>query len=402
MREGRAPVRCHNPLDTVNNSIESVDRGARISCHRTRESPFHMQANPNEPGGTASLFPFPEGWYFIASRKTIEKEKLLRKTWLGEGIVVWCNDDGEVCVAEAVCPHLGSDLGPEAGGQVRNGRLVCPFHGFEYDIAGQCVATPYAPAPRSARLRVFETREILGLFFAWWSEAGRPPQWELPAPPPAETGWSESDMEFWSVRFAGHPQETSENSVDLGHLRYVHGYDNVSAVGPVTVDGAWLKSCFDFRRTQTIAGIRCFTYDVSAVTHVHGLGYSYVEVRERYINMETRLWVLATPIDGEVVELTLVSQLRRLTRPRRPIVGLRFLPLRLRTRVMNKIIMAAQKRDVLQDVVIWGRKRYRPHPRLCRSDGPIGKFRRYCEQFYPDGQIVSRNEAVQLPVRTSR
>ena len=37
------------------------------------------------------------------------------KTWLGERIVVWCNEDGDVCVAESVCPHLGSDLGPVRG-----------------------------------------------------------------------------------------------------------------------------------------------------------------------------------------------------------------------------------------------------------------------------------------------
>ena len=63
--------------------------------------------------------------------------------------------------------------------------------------------------------------------------------------------------------------------------------------------------------------------------------------------------MLATPIDGELVEWTLVGQVRQLLRPKRPIVGMRFLPSRLRTRVMNKVIMAAQKRDVLQDVVIW-------------------------------------------------
>ena len=100
-----------------------------------------------------------------------------------------------------------------------------------------------------------------------------------------DSEWSE--MEVRSVRFAGHPQETTENSVDLGHLRYVHGYDSVNAVGPVSVEGAWLKSCFDFKRTQTVAGMKCFTWDVSAVTHVHGLGYSYVEVREHSIGMDT-------------------------------------------------------------------------------------------------------------------
>jgi len=194
-------------------------------------------------------------------------------------------------------------------------------------------------------------------------------------------------MAFWSVRFAGHPQETTENSVDLGHLKYVHGYDSVSGVGPVTVDGAWLKSCFDFKRTLTIAGIKCLVHDISAVTHVHGLGYSFVEIREHSIDMDTRLWVLATPIDGELIELTLVSQLRRLVRPKRPIVGMRFLPSRLRTRLMNRINLAVQRWDVRQDIVIWDRKRYRPRPQLSRSDGSIGKYRRYCEQFYPDDEV---------------
>ena len=330
------------------------------------------------------LYPFPEGWYFIASRKRIEREVLFKRTWLGEQVVVWCDGQGGICVARSVCPHLGSDLGPEAGGRVRNGCLVCPFHGYEYDVNGQCVATPFAPAPESARLKVFETREILGLVFAWWGKGGRPPQWSLPESPTTGSDWS--DLEFWSVRFKGHPQETAENSVDLGHLRYVHGYDSVDTAGPVTVDGSWLRSRFVFRRSQKFAGIKCFEYDVSADTHVHGLGYSYVEVREHTINMETRLWVLATPVDGELIELTLVSQLRQLRDPRRPIVGMRFLPSRLRTWIMSKFIIRIQGYDVMQDVVIWERKQYRPRPRLCGSDGEISKYRRYCRQFYPDGQ----------------
>lgn len=56
---------------------------------------------------------FPEGWYFVASRESILREKLIEKTWLGEEIVAWCDEAGRVCVADAVCPHLGSYLGPE-------------------------------------------------------------------------------------------------------------------------------------------------------------------------------------------------------------------------------------------------------------------------------------------------
>ncbi len=112
--------------------------------------------------------PFPEGWYFVARRESLEKTKLIQMTWMGEDIVIWCDESGNVCVAEAFCPHLGSNLGPAAGGSVRDSRLVCPFHGFEYDADGHCVATPYAPAPPDMRLRVFETAEMVGLIFAWW------------------------------------------------------------------------------------------------------------------------------------------------------------------------------------------------------------------------------------------
>ena len=50
----------------------------------------------------------------------MEKRELVGKGWLGERIVAW---------------------------RGARGRLVCPFHAYEYDITGQCVATPYAPAP---------------------------------------------------------------------------------------------------------------------------------------------------------------------------------------------------------------------------------------------------------------
>ena len=341
-----------------------------------------------------ALPPFPEGWYFVTSRSSLQKKKLIRKTWMGEEIIAWYDNEGRICVAESVCPHMGSDLGPEAGGRVRNGCLVCPFHGFEFDATGQCVATPFAPAPKSARLKVYETREILGLVFAWWGSGGRPSQWSLPDDPPTGADWSKLGLS--SFRFPGHPQETTENSVDLAHLRYVHGYDNVEQVGPVVVDGAYMKICFDFRRTRKIAGIKNNVYEVSAITHVYGMGYSYVEIHEKTIGMHARLWVLATPVDGTLVELVLVSQMQEIRNPKRPVAGLRFIPLKLRHRLMNHIMLWAQRRDVLQDVIIWGKKQYRPRPRLSRSDGEVPTYRQYCRQFYPELYLEESRDTIRL------
>ena len=341
-----------------------------------------MVTRRREPTNTPVPTPFPEGWYFISTRDAVQKAKLIQKTWMGTNIVIWCDGGGRVCVAESVCPHLGSDLGPDSGGCIREGRLICPFHGYEFDTTGQCVATPFAEPPKTAKLRVFETQEVLGLIFAWWGIGGREPQWSLPENSLDEDGWS--DFEINTLRFKGHPQETTENSVDLAHLRYVHGYDNVNPIEEFTADGPRLEARFDFKRARTIAGVVTLTFDVSAKANIFGLGYSFVEVREKSIGMDMRLWVLATPVDGTLIDMSLVSQVKEIRSPKRLIAGLGFLPVRMRAPLLNKFMAAQQKHDVLQDVVIWSRKQYVSRPRLCRSDGKIMPFRYYCAQFYPD------------------
>ncbi len=119
------------------------------------------------------------------------------------------------------------------------------------------MATPFADPPKTARLRVFETREIAGLIFAWCGIRGRPPQWTLPADTLEQAGWS--SLCIRTIRFSGHPQDTTENSVDLGHLRYVHGYDSVERIGRISVDRPRLQSDFSFRRVRKIARIAVFS-----------------------------------------------------------------------------------------------------------------------------------------------
>ena len=340
------------------------------------------------------LPPFPEGWYYLTSRKTLLREKLIEKTWMGEEIVAWSDGEGRICVADAFCPHLGSHLGPTVGGQVRDGCLVCPFHGFQFDTTGQCVRTPHAPAPRAAKLKVYETREILGMIFAWWGLGGRPPQWDLPEEPSTAGEWS--DVQSTTLRFRGHPQETTENSVDVEHLGYTHGYTDVEPTEPVSIDGAYLKSCFDFRNVRRIAGLFEIVSDISTVVHVHGLGFSYVEIHEKTIGLNARMWVLSTPADETDVDLTLATQVRELRKPGKFFAGLGFLPVSLRHRLLSRIFLSEERRFVLQDVVIWERKQYRVPPRLSRADGPIGKYRRYCRQFYSELQAEPGRAAARV------
>ena len=67
-----------------------------------------MQAGRPERDDVAPLPPFPEGWYFVATRRSIQRERLIQRAWMDEK-VVWCDGKGRICVAEATCPHLGPD-----------------------------------------------------------------------------------------------------------------------------------------------------------------------------------------------------------------------------------------------------------------------------------------------------
>ena len=179
-----------------------------------------MTTRRGEAANSSLPSPFPEGWYFVASRQSLRKTKLIRKTWMGEEIVAWSDEVGRVCVAEAYCVHLGSDLGPAAGGA----------HTWWPARSVPSMATSTMP-PASASPRPTPTRQgprscgssrhrkSAGLIFAWWGIGGREPQWSLHPDPPVQAGWS--NQEIKTLRFPGHPQETTENSVDMAHFRYV-------------------------------------------------------------------------------------------------------------------------------------------------------------------------------------
>ena len=149
----------------------------------------------------------------------------------------------------------------------------------------------------------------------------------------------------------------------------------------MSVDGAHLASAFEFTRERSFLGCK-LRFRVSVVTHLHGLGYSAVELSEQTIPFRARFWVLATPLDGTDVELVLANQTEEVERLERWVVGLGWLPKRIRASVTNYVTLEGQVRDVEQDVPIWNRRTFHDRPVLSGADGKIMLYRRYCRQFY--------------------
>lgn len=71
------------------------------------------------------------------------------KEFLARGrFVCVANVDGEICAMDNVCPHWGGPLGQ---GKIENGKIVCPWHGWQYDPK-----TGKTPRKADVRLTIFK------------------------------------------------------------------------------------------------------------------------------------------------------------------------------------------------------------------------------------------------------
>ena len=329
-----------------------------------------------------SRYPFPSyprGWFAVALTQDVGVGDVLTRKAFGQEVVVYRDGDGAARVVDPHCPHLGAHLG--CGGSVVEGHLRCPFHGFRFDAAGDCVHIPSGPKiPPGLRLGTWPVREIDGAIFVWHDPGGRAPSFEIPsyfeARGEAEQ-WSPMQWQVWDGLHA-HPQETSENSVDLAHFSTVHGYTGMAIVDPLEVDGATLRISYTMQRDLTSVGLPGQTVESIFRVRVHGLGYSVVEVSTPTFRTDFRTYVLCTPVDENTVVLRGGGTMQSLPDP-------------TMHQMVSSLFFQGFVHDVEQDFAIWENKAYFPRPVLASTDGPIGAYRKYCRQFYdwPDTDDAS-------------
>jgi nitrite reductase/ring-hydroxylating ferredoxin subunit len=328
-----------------------------------------------------SRFPFsphPSGWYVLARSDELGRGEVRSWRFLGREVVGFRGQNGVAALVDAHCPHMGAHLG--RGGDVVGDLLRCPFHGFQFDAAGACVAGyPGKAPPKAAKAGCWTLREHSGFLLAWFDEGGAQPTWEVP--PVDGAGWTPLVTHCWDLRT--HPQETTENSVDIGHFAVVHKYTDVEQRGDLRVDGPYLNTKYAMSRDAGLFGAPGMRFRAEFDVHVHGLGYSFVEARVPSLAVEYRYWVLPAPIAGERTRL-MVGMTARLGPDRAAAPPwLRWLPEAIALPLLAKPAWRGFLHDVSQDLEIWENKAYVHPPALAAGDGPVGRYRAWAKQFYP-------------------
>jgi phenylpropionate dioxygenase-like ring-hydroxylating dioxygenase large terminal subunit len=157
-------------------------------------------------------------WYVACAADELEESRPKGVRVLGEDVVLW-KTGGQVMAWKDLCIHRGTKL---SLGTVKEGCIVCPYHGWEYDQSGQCTRIPANPGraiPKKARAFPYAAREKYGVVWICLGEpAGDIPEMQVPADyDPA-----------WSVSASDHPLRAKapriiENYLDFSHLPFLHG-----------------------------------------------------------------------------------------------------------------------------------------------------------------------------------
>ena len=157
-------------------------------------------------------------WHPVAIAAHI-REQPQRVTLLGHDLVVFRHDLG-TSVFDDVCIHRGAAL---SLGSIIDGRLTCPYHGWQYDRSGACVRIPAlaegSVIPRKARAHVRQSQEAYGLIWVALEDPVAP----IPRFPNDE--WSNS---AYRTIISNHYQwrtsagRSVENFMDFSHFPFVH------------------------------------------------------------------------------------------------------------------------------------------------------------------------------------
>lgn len=140
-------------------------------------------------------------------------------TLLGEEIVLWRDSAGRVAALADRCCHRTAKL--SLGFYDETGNLACGYHGWSYDVGGQCVRIPQftrETVPAANRVHAYKAEEKYGYVWVCLDEApltGIPDISEVGQP-----GFRKIDQFYEVWKCAG--LRLMENSFDNAHINFVH------------------------------------------------------------------------------------------------------------------------------------------------------------------------------------
>lgn len=143
----------------------------------------------------------------------------VRVKLLSERLIAFRDSSGRYGLMDEFCAHRGVSLW---FGRNEEGGLRCPYHGWKYDVNGQCVEVPSEPADSGfcakIRLTSYPLEKVGDILWAYMGPAQEKPplpEWEFVRVPANQT--------FTSKRFQEcNWLQAMEGGIDSSHVSFLH------------------------------------------------------------------------------------------------------------------------------------------------------------------------------------
>jgi 5,5'-dehydrodivanillate O-demethylase len=160
-------------------------------------------------------------WMPVAGVAEFAAEPIRPLRLLGEDLVLYRDLSGNFGLLDRHCAHRRADL---ANGYVEPTGLRCSYHGWHYDVAGQCVAQPYEDtahpdlnAKSQVRLKAYPVAVKAGMVWAYLGPQPAPllPDWE-------PFSWPNGFVQVVISEVPCNWLQCQENSIDPVHFEWTH------------------------------------------------------------------------------------------------------------------------------------------------------------------------------------
>lgn len=146
----------------------------------------------------------------------------VRTKLLGEQLIAFRDTDGRIGLLDEFCAHRTASL---FFGRNEECGLRCSYHGWKYDVEGNCVDMPSEPEDSrfkdKIKLRSYPCVERAGVIWAYLGPEGT-------QPPLPELEWAtlDADQRFVSKRWQeSNYLQAMEGGIDSSHVSFAHRYN---------------------------------------------------------------------------------------------------------------------------------------------------------------------------------
>jgi phthalate 4,5-dioxygenase oxygenase subunit len=142
----------------------------------------------------------------------------LRVRLLGEDLIAFRTTSGAVGLMQNACPHRGASM---FFGRNEEEGLRCVYHGWKFDVAGNCVDMPSEPAESNFRTKVharaYACHERNGIIWAYMGSR------EMPPALPELEGNLHENYNITVLHRPNNWMQGIEGELDTAHAAFLHG-----------------------------------------------------------------------------------------------------------------------------------------------------------------------------------